>query len=272
MPGVLVDVPVVVVTLVGASSPQVVQIAVSGLTPGQTVTVTGSAAGATWQVRGGAIVADAGQVILTDVLAPLNVPITYTATVDDITVAADPVTIPYADRYVLQSLDGRTVIPFVLVSNGLPREVAMRSQAFDVPGRSTPVVRWDTDGGDSGQVVIRTDVSGTQVLRTHLRESGPLLVMRTDGSVRDLPPAEHWLLRSATRAMWDAVEGDQMSRDRLWSLSYDVIDDPEPSVIVAVSTWDDFDEVYADSTWDDFDAEWAGGTWDEFDRTDWSTR
>lgn len=269
---VLVDVPVVVVALVGAQSPQAVQVTVSGLTAGLPVTVTGSAAGASWVVRGGAVTSPGEQVILTDVLAPLNVPITYSVSVDGYVVASDEITVPYGDRYVLQSLDGRTVFPFVWQANGLPREVHVRSAAFDVPGRSTPVVRWDTDGGEAGQVAIRTSRAVSNALRTYLREVGPALVVRTDGSVRDLPPAEFWLLTRVSNVTWDAVVGGELSTDRVWSLGFEVIDDPEPSVVVAVSTWDDFDAVYAESTWDDFDAEWAGGTWDEFDQTDWATR
>lgn len=269
---VLVDVPVVQVGLVGATSPQVVQIAVSGLTPGLEVTVTGTAAGSTWLVRGGAVTATGGQIILTDVLAPLNVPIVYTVSVDGFTIASDPIAVDYPDKYVMQSLDGRTVIPFEWVATGVPRSSALRSASYDVPRRTSPVVRWDVSGGESGTVSLRLTKSAGLVLRAHLREAGPVVVVRTDGAVRDTPPAEFWLLRSADSVLWDAVVAGEMSTDRVWSLAYDVIDDPEPSVVIAVATWDDFDAVYAESTWDDVDDEWAGGTWDEFDRTDWSTR
>ncbi|NCT90258.1 hypothetical protein GXB85_04725 [Cellulomonas sp. APG4] len=266
MPGVLVDIPVATVSLVGANAPQVVQLAVSGLTAGQQVTVTGAAVGHTWPVRGGTVTATTGQVLLTDVLAPLNVPITYTVRVDDLTLVTDPITVPHDAQYVLQSLDGRTVIPFAWHDNDDPRETHLRSQSFSVPGRSTPVVRWDTSGGESGELVVRTTPSGTALLVEHLRDVSPLLVVRTDGTLLDLPPAEHILVHGAVRRL---IGFDGL---RIWSLRFDVVDDPEPSVVVAVSTVADFNAVYAASTIADFNAEWAGSSVAEFNRTDWTTR
>lgn len=268
---VVVDVPVVTATLVGAVSPQVVRVVVTGLTAGQSVQVVGSAVGQEWEVRGGTLTASAEQVAVVDVLAPLNVPVNYIARVEgaDYTTST-PVTVAYAGRYVMQSLDGRTVLPFVWQDNGLPRVPGLRSVSYPVPGRPSSPARWDVSEGLSGQARVRMSRAASDALLALLASGGPILAVRTDGQVRDFPPAELWLLTSAGSALWGAVVNGAPSTDRVWTLGYDVIEDPEPGVIVAASTWDDFDAAQARTTWDDFDAAWAGSTWDEFDLTDWS--
>lgn len=271
---VLVDAPSIDVTLVGASTPQSVQIVLGGLTPGQVLEVTGTAVGASWPVRGGSNTIPAETMILTDATAPLNVPIVYAVRIDGQAFTSSAITVPFADgRYVLQSLDGRTTIPFTWRANGDPRELQMRSAAFEVPGRPTPVARWDVAAGEEGALRIRTSRANTEALRQHLRTVGPVMLLRTDGQLRDLEPSQYLLIRSANRVLWDAVvAGGGLSTDRVWSLAFTVLDDPEPGVILPSATWDDFDAAYAGLTWDDFDAEWSGLTWDDFDRTDWSTR
>lgn len=270
---VLVDAPSISVALVGAGSPQSVQIVIGGLTPGQSIEVIGTAAGASWPVRGGTGSVSSETTILTDATGALNVPIVYTVTLDGVPFNSAPITVPFAGRYVLQSLDGRTTIPFTWRANGDPRDMRLRSQTFEVPGRTNPVVRWDVAAGEDGRLEIRTSRSGTEALRHHLRTVGPVMLVRTDGQIRDLEPSQYILIESARRVLWDAVDaGGAKSTDRVWSLGFTVLDDPEPGTILPSSTWDDFDAAYAGLTWDDFDAEWAGLTWDDFDRTDWTAR
>lgn len=270
---VLVDVPVITVTLVGSLAPQVAQIAVTGLTVGQSLSVTGNAGGVTWTVRGGDLIATGTQVVLRDVLAPLNAPVTYTVVADGtISVTSAPITVPYDGRYVMQSLDGRMVVPFVWQDNGVPRDHRLRSEAFDIPGRASPVVRYDVAAGEQGAVRLRLSRAASDTLRRHLREGGPIVVVRTDAAVRDIAPAEFWLLVSASSVLWGALTPTGPGSDRVWELRYDVIDDPEPSVVVAVSTVTDFNAVYAALTVADFNAEWSGGTVAEFNLVDWTTR
>lgn len=262
---VMVDVPQFVVDLAGAVEPRSVRLSISGVTAGQSFTVTGSAGGFTWAVRGGSgAVPSTGTVILTDAASPLNVAITYTLTLEGVPYTAGPITVPYDGRYVLQSLDGRTVVPFRWHDNRDPRDQRMRTSVLEIPGRSTPVVRWDVSAGQSRRLVIRTTPAATRVLLDRLNTHGPVLLLRTDGTLRDFAPASYLALTAAPDQLF-GVEGE-----RLWSLSVEVIDDPEPGTILASATWDDFDAVYAPATWDDFDAEWADADWDEFDRTDWT--
>ncbi len=248
MPFVLVSVPTITVSLVGPASPQLVQVAVSGLTAGQVVAVTGSAAGSTWGVRGGDVVATGDQLILSDILAPVNVPVTYTVTVDGTPFLSDPVTVPYVQgRNVLQSIDGRTVIPFAWHDTGDEREIFLRSQAYDVAGRSDGgPVRWDVAAGEGGSMRARMSSSATQTLRTHLFTQGPLLVLRTDGGMRDFPTAQYLRLTRVSRVLFDFVDGNP---ERLWDLAFTVHGDPDPTAQVRGSTADDFDRVYASSTW-----------------------
>lgn len=271
---VLVDVPTISVALAGTGTPQSVQIAIGGLTPGQSLVVTGSIAGGfTWTVRGGAQVITAEQVVLTDTASPINVPITYTVTIEDQAFTSDAITVPFADGdFLLQGLDGSSTVPFVWHATGDPRDMRVRSIAMDVPGRDRPVSRWDVTGGESGRLAIRTTRIATDTLLTHLRTRGPVMLLRTNGQIRDLDAVAYLMITGATRRLWDAVVGGSLSTDRVWDLAFEVIGDPEPGAILPTATWDDFDEVYAASTWDDFDSEWSGSTWLEFDREDWASR
>lgn len=263
-PIVLVDVPSISLSLVGSFTPQSVQLVITGVTAGQSLHVTGDAAGHAWTVRGGAGAVGSAQVILVDAATPLNVPITYTVTVEGQPFTAAPITVPFGSEYVLQSLDGRTVVPFEWHGADDSRDIHLRSVLFDVPGRSHPLARWDTAGGETVALPIRTTPAATAALLAQLRTAGPVMLLRTDGSIYDIPAVQYLIITRAPRALF-GFDGL-----RLWTLTYEVIDDPEPDAILATSTWDDFDVAYAASTWDDFDAEWAGSTWDDFDRTDWT--
>lgn len=268
MPVVIVDAPAITLTLVGPVSPQSVQIAIAGLTPGMSIVVTGQAGTYTWSVRGGTTTIAAAQLILTDAATPINVPCTYTVTVEGVPFVAGPITVPYADdTHVLQSLDGRTVIPFRWMDNADPRTMDMRVVSFAIPGRPDPVVRYDVTAGESGELRIRTTMAVTALLRTHMRTESPVLVARTDGTIRDLAAVAYVLLTGVSNDLWEGVE-DRTAR--VWTLRFDAITDPDPYSVLPSSTWDDFDTVWAALTWDDFDLEEAGITWDDFDRIDWT--
>lgn len=264
MPIVLVDAPSVLLALVGAVTPKAVQVAISGLTAGQAIVVTGAAGGYTWRVRGGSGVATGAQLVLTDAAAPINVPVTYTVTVDGQDFAAGPITVPSVHDYVLQSLDGRVVVPFEFHGHEDPRDLALRSTLLQVPGRTTPVVLWDVAAGESGQWDIRTTPTATQALLDQLTDRGPVMLLRTDGSIYDQPAVQYITITSASRTRF-AFDGQ-----RLWSLGFVVIDDPEPDQVLPTSTGADFDAAWAGRTGADFDAEWAALTWADFDRTDWT--
>ena len=80
----------------------------------------------------------------------------------------------------------------------------------------------------------------------------------------DIPPAALvWVSSDAN----DRVAAGRAERD--WSLSYRHAPDPEPDLIVAATTWDEFDARWAAYTWADFDTAMSGRTWDEFDLIEW---
>lgn len=257
-------------SLVGTTYPRAVQVVVSGLTSGQVYEIRGTWNGHVWPVRAGKGTSDGSQVVRSDLAAPINTPVVYEVLVDGAVAASSaPITVDYAGRYVLTSLDGKATSALRLLENGLPREVQVRTSAFSIPGRSRPVVMYDIPGGQSGEWVAQTAGAGTDDLRALVDTGAPLLI-RTDGTVRDLDPAEFVHLTSASHAAtWASLAGGTA---RNWSLGYLVIDDPQPATLIPTSTWADFDRAYTGLTWAAFDAEWTGSTWDQFDLEDWSTR
>lgn len=226
-------------SLIGTAVPKLVQVVVTGLTVGDEYVVTGHWSGGLWPVRAGTGVAAASQVVLSDNQTPVNVPITYKVSVNGgLPTESAPVTVNYAGQYVLQSLDGTRSAAFLGASNGMPRESALRTSTFRVPGRSTPAVRYDIAAGESGAWEIHTLPEETEPLRLLIHEGAPLL-LRTDGAVRDMAAVEFVVVTSATRRLVG------VSSERIWSVGFTVIDDPQPNAVVITSTWDDFDVAYA---------------------------
>lgn len=259
----------VTAAVVGTSTPRAVQVVVSGLIAGEDYTVTGSWSGGSWPVRAGTGVAKGSQLVLADVATPVNTPITYTAEHAGVVASSDSVRVDYGGKFVAQSLDGRDYAEFGWSDNGDPRTQARRTAVFRIPGRERALVRYDVPGGESGDLVVTTRGPQTRALQGLLAPGGPLL-LRTDGNVRDLDAVSFIQPTSATRVL--TGEGIQSTNARQWSIGFELIDDPEPNTVVALSTWDDFDAVYAGLTWANFDAEWAGLTWADFDVHDWATR
>lgn len=254
-----------------AGSPPPVQIVLGDVPSGAEYVVTGNTGGgSSWSVPGGSGVGDGGQIVLVDNRSALNTPVTYSVVVQGVTYSAPAVTVAHDGRAVLQSLDGLTSVDFVWLSNGLPREPQINAATFNVPGRRRPPVRFARGGDGGGDLLIRADRENGAAIGDLLRSGRPVLV-RTDGTMRDWPAVELVLLVSAPSRLWEAVEAGQLSTQRVWSLSFLFVDDPEPSRALSAWTWDDFDEA-ADasfSTWDAFDALFTGATWNDFDTTEW---
>jgi len=257
-------------SLVDAGDPRPVQIILTGVPAGSHYTVTGTAGDSSWPVPGGVGVSEGEQIVLVDNRSALNVAVVYTALVDGVTYETYPVYVVAQGKYVLQSLDGRRSVQFVLQANGLPRDVVVRSQTFDVPGRPRPPGRYAEGGDGGGALALRTSREDSAEMHALVRAGRPV-VLRTDGTVRDFPAVTLLVLMEASSQMWDAVDAltGEMSTERVWDLGYVIVNDPEPGRVLAAFTWDDFDEAMTGLTWDDFDAMFAGSTWDDFDTTDW---
>lgn len=220
-----------------------------------------------YRVRGGTGTPASAQVVLVDVAAPLNVVTTYRLLIDGATTQTATVTRTYSGDDVLLSLDGASAVPFLWESGGGDkREPERRFWASAVAGRARPPMRLDPVGGaGGGSLVAETSGAATTAMRALLDSNAPCHLLHNHAQCRtgcDIPETDIIYL---TRASSDTVG---ITTHRRWSLSYLLIDDPEPSYAVPLSTWDEFDTAFA--TWTAFDAYFAGKTWDEFDRTDWS--
>ena len=253
-------------SLVDVDDPRPVQIILTGVPSGAHYTVTGTAGDSSWPVPGGVGVSEGEQVVLVDNRSALNVAVTYTALVEGVTYTAFPVYVTFAGDSVLQSLDGRSVVRFVWEWDGGPRDVVIRAEGYDIPGRARPPGRYAEGGDGGGAFTFMTSPQDSATLHNMARSGRPV-VLRTNGMVRDLDAVTLMVLTSASNSLvgefWGGVAW------RRWSLSYLLVNDPEPGRVLAAFTWDDFDEAMKGLTWDDFDAMFAGTTWDDFDTTDW---
>lgn len=257
--------------ITSAGSPPPVQIVLADVPDDAAYVVTGSTgAGSSWPVPGGTGVGDGGQIVLVDNRSALNTPVTYSVLVGGVTYSADPVVVQHDGQAVLQSLDGLTSVDFVWLSNSLPREPQINTVSFNVPGRRRPPMRYAPGGDGGGELLIRADRENNAAIGALLQSGRPILV-RTDGTMRDWPAVELITLVSAPSRLWEAVEGGQLSTQRVWSLGFLFADDPEPSRVLSAWTWADFNEAALVSfpTWADFNALFAGQTWADFDTTDW---
>jgi hypothetical protein len=257
--------------LVDSGSPRPVQLVIAGLPAGVDYTLVGQTTdGQTWPVPGGTGTTTGQQIVLVDNRAPLNADVTYVLTAGGVTYYSNEVTVASTQRAIIQSLDGQTVVEFVWRDNGLPNEPTVYGTAFEVPGRERPPVRFAAGGAGGGSLEIRTDRENTARLHTLLRAGRPVVV-RTDGAVRDFPAVEILWITAAGNALFGAFDPRtrQMGTDRVWSLPYLLVDDPEPGTPLAAFTWADFDAAWAGKTWADFDAFYTGQTWDQFDRQDY---
>ncbi|PZR55219.1 hypothetical protein DNL40_02290 [Xylanimonas oleitrophica] len=264
--------PQITASLLSGLTPEPVQLIVTGVPQGEEFVVRGRAGDVTWDVPGGRRTAPDGQVVLIDVRAPINLPVVYELTHGQQVVTSDPVQVRWQPdgayrRALVQSLDGRTVIPVRMwIHNGLPRDPHVGSVAFRVEGRSRPVVvmRPAGDGTTTFRLLLTREAG--EALTRVMRAGGGIAV-RTDGSVRDLPATDLGVVLGWPSELWDGDGG--LSTSRVYTLTVQWIDDPEPDVPVALYTWDDFDHMWSASTWDDFDRFFAGRTWADFDALDY---
>jgi hypothetical protein len=250
-------------TVVGSTSPQAVQVAVSGMSSGDAFEVVGVWSGGSWPVRGGTGVADGSLLVLTDFAAPINVPVTYRVTTGIDVVDSAPVTVAFGADSLLSSLDGRSVVTFAGADPILSRAQGMRQAVFDIPGRSDPVVIYDRPTSWSGDLNVVTNPENTRAMDA-LLDLGGLALFRSDGTAGDLPASAYLLIMGAPSS--------RIGTYRQWTLSYRLMADPEPGTVVTASDLDDLEAAYAGLTLNDVKAEWAGLTLDDFAVEDWASR
>lgn len=259
----------VTVSLVPTTPPFPVQIVITGIPVGVEYEVVGTAAdGSTWPVPGGVGVSTGGQVVLIDNRGALNTSTTYVATWSGTSTSSTPITVEYPGRYVLQSLDGQQVVDFWWLEDGLPQEPVVRAESFQIEGRDRPPVRFASGGDGGGSARVRTALEDSATLRAMVKRGRPVIV-RTDGTFRDFPAVELVRIVRAPNFLSPFAAIDARRTDRVWTLEYEFVDDPEPSAVLAAWTWNDFDDAMSTRTWNDHDTLFASSTWDEWDTYPW---
>ncbi|WP_062077670.1 hypothetical protein [Demequina globuliformis] len=260
-------------SLVGATTPRMVQIEVNGLTIGDEVTITGSTGPWSWYVRGASpAVASSSQLIRIDNTGAVNAPVVYTVRVDGADYQTAPITVTYDGDYLLTSLDGETVVDFTWLDNADPREIAIDQHFSRVPGRRSTVVRFSEAGGESGEIAARTSFVNSRLLRAELGKSAPM-ILRTNGDIRDVPAVQVVSVAAAPSQLWAGDGGT--SKQRVWSLSWVETEDPYATVAVTNSTVADFNAfiLTQGGTVADFNT-WMlsqGGTVADFNRFDFAS-
>ncbi len=251
-------------TLLTAADPQPVQLVLSGLTAADTYRVVGTCGDWQWSVPGGiGTSVDGSNIVLIDNRAPLNGAVTYSALVNGTEVTSDPVTVNYADGYVLQNLRGDRLAAVFVDGYEDAREMGIRANIFRVAGRTDPVGRYDVATSDSFSLTIHALGTDSATVKAMLKAGGPVVLRRTVGD-RDVPPTEILLpLASGNQLM------GPLSTMRGYNLNVHVVGDPQPFTALVAFDWDDFDTFYGSMDWDGFDAAWAGLTWDDLDTADW---
>lgn len=241
-----------------------------GVPAGQAMRVTGRAGGHEWAVRGGTRVSRGEQLVLGDALAPVNIPITYTAAWDDGEIRSEPVTRPWAGRSLLTDVVGTGRVDLLWQGDD-QREIDQRTTLHTIPGRATPVaVMAPVHGAGTLSLKARTDLANTPGLLALAQRPGvrilfhnPLRCFQCARGVCDVPLATVLVLTSVSHGR--SSRADEAERE--WSLKAAVVSQPEMSTPLALSTWDDFDRAEELIPWSRFDSRAA--TWDEFDRIIW---
>jgi hypothetical protein len=238
------------------------QIIVSSTPAGAEWSLTGSWEDFTWTVPGGEGIGDGGQLHLTDVLAPTNVPVIYTFRAGTTVEQSSPVVV-VGPRFMLQRLDGSASVPAQLMLGSIGLELDVHQELFYIPNRSRPAIRYGATGDGGGAFRVRVAREDRALFDEVMKAGGPI-VYRTTPPLEDLPPVETIL---PSRLM---SEGLARLPFRDWSFSYVFADYPTLEQRLGGFPWDDFDAALAAQTWTaGLDSQFAGSAWDQFDLTDW---
>ena len=221
----------------------------------------------TYRPRGGSGTGAGAQVALVDYAAPVRTLVTYTLR-SATTVTASITRTWGGGSLALVTLSGGFVVDANhMRDGGDKREPVQRFHASEVPGNPyMPLRLAPVAGKGGGALTIWTTGTATANMWS-LAESNALVYMLHECGEPDcdIPMSAIVKLTSTASDRPGGMAG------RIWSLSYVLASDPEPDLVMGLSTWPEFDARWAGSTWADFDAAMAAETWDDFDLTDWSS-
>lgn len=282
----------VVASLVSGQAPQLVQVVVDGVPEGEAWELTGHVgelapgllpgagvvpgagtivtdsvfedAGYSWVVPGGSGVGDGGQVVLVDNRSPGNVPVTYRLTTASGEEDSGSVRVPFRNDIVLQTLDGQATVDLELMAGSLDMSWEPSVSSFRVPGRARPVVRYDVLSDVRSAFVVKVPFDATPELRRVLTSGAPIVYRFGDTSF-DLDPVGVAVVRSVESEAFPTADM------RLWTLGYELVDDPFADVRLGAFSWDSgFDVAFEGRPWSHFNQAFSGLSWDAFDKSDWS--
>ena len=213
----------------------------------------------TYRPRGAVGMGAAEQVVIIDAAAPIRTLVTYKVTSG----ATASITRPSPASDVITDIRGSTHAGISRTADGGDvRTPDQRAYFSDVPGAAfSPVRLAPVAGVGSASLEAVTDVVGTWALRDLLATPRPLYLLHSCRMEDcDVPLSQ---LAVITAAASDRREAGYP--ERVWSISYRPVSDPQPSQAITLSVWDDLDA--AALIWNQLDA--MGLTWDPFDLTDW---
>ena len=252
-------------TVLSGEAPAPVQVVITGMTAADLYEVHGTYGDFRWPLPGGRGVATGDQVVLVDNRAPFNGEVAYTVTIDGTVTTSNAVELTANTYAILQSLNGTARARVEIVDPDDARNYTSSVTLFKVDGRADPVARIGV--ASTAAMELRVEADGTQAAALKaLLEEHAVLVRRNDVDVADrgIPPVEILVVTARSDRLIGAT-----GTLRIFTLSVQVIGDPEPDTALAAFDWDDFDTEYAGTSWNDFDTAWSASEWDAFDRVDY---
>lgn len=256
----------VATSLIGVPPVQSVQVVVTGIVAGDVVTVWREWDGHVELVRGGySVTATSTAMILADIAAPFGVTVTHRVQVgaDE---ATDAIVVPEVDQSADVFSDPLSgVYALVDLLTG-PQE---RSQAFvgsllRPAGRSRAVSVYDVRAADAGSWELHTDIGApTDEFLALLASGGPLVHRPGSAGRLNFPGTEFVQLLDVSRSL--------IGDEQVWAVSYEVVDEPDPDVPVALSTLADLADAYDTLTLDDLATDFVAGTLLDVATTDWAS-
>ena len=224
----------------------------------------GLGAEVTYTPRGGYGVGAGAQVVVIDLAAPIQREVSYRLIRNGTQVSTGSVTRTSNYRDAFVSLSGAMVVPFVrMPGHSWTPEPRMHSTV--VPGNPfSPTRMAPTAGLGSTSINVMVEAAHAALWRELVMLNAPVYVLHDIETDDDIPGVELVTIKAAGGAR------ENSRAPRMWSLTLTPQPDPEPALLVGLSTWDEFDDHFAGKTWTDFNAMFVGQTWDAFDLVDWS--
>jgi hypothetical protein len=188
-----------------------------------------------------------GTVLVHDTEAPVGRPLVYVAEVTRadgrvVQLSAPALVIPDPGRHVLSDPGSGRAVLVDAVADADPRTTELRASVLHPAGRARPVVLSDTRSSDTGTLTVYTrDLAETAEL-VDLLAAGTAVVSRPPATVTDLPAVEVLAVLGATRAR------RTRAGDRVWQLPFVVVDTPDPTLPVTLTTLSTLATYYATGT------------------------